>query len=156
MDSTLEILDRLERVLQRHLGRLPPAQRQAMEAEVIGLLRMIRTALPRELHHAAGLEAEAEAALARARDEARRLILDAQAHARSLAETRPAGPSGPARARGGVEDARRDADRVRRGADEYAAQVLQRLQTEVERVLAAIRRGQELLEVPEPTERRGG
>ncbi len=158
MDSTLEILDRLERVLHRHLDRLPPAQRQAIEAEVIGLVRMIRTALPRELHHAAGLQAEAEAALARAREEARTLILDAQSHARSLEPRRPApgGPVRPTESKNSVEDARREADRLRRGADDYAAQVLQRLEAEVERVLAAIRRGREMLHAPEATERRGG
>lgn len=159
MDSTLEILDRLERVLHRHLDRLPPAQRQAIEAEVIGLVRMIRTALPRELHHAAGLQAEAEAALARAREEARNLILDAQSHARSLADPRQPALGGPVRStesKNSFEDARREADRLRRGADEYAAQVLQRLEVEVERVLAAIRRGREMLAVPEATERRHG
>lgn len=165
MDSALEILDRLERVLQRQLSRFPPAQRQAIEAEVIGLVRMMRTALPRELHHAAGLQEEAEAALVRARDEARRLILDAQAHARSLLDTRrsgPAGPTGhvgaagPAGSKSSIDDALREADRVRRGADEYAAQVLQRLEAEVERVLAAIRRGREMLHTPEASERRGG
>ncbi|MGQ0550965.1 MAG: hypothetical protein ACT4PY_15005 [Armatimonadota bacterium] len=157
MDSALEILDRLERVLQRHLGRLPPAQRQAVEAEVMGLVRMVRTALPRELHHAAGLQEEAEAGLARAREEARRLILDAQAHARSLSEAGRSG-SGPLRPAGppGVDEARREAERLRRGADEYAAQVLQRLEAEVERVLAAIRRGREVLHTTETTERRGG
>lgn len=158
MDSALEILDRLERVLQRHLGRLPPAQRQTVEAEVMGLVRMIRTALPRELHHAAGLQEEAEAGLARAREEARRLILDAQAHARSLSDAgRPgSGPLRPAAGPPGVDEALREAERLRRGADEYAAQVLQRLEAEVERVLAAIRRGREVLHTTEATERRGG
>lgn len=158
MDSTLEILDRLERVLHRHLDRLPPAQRQAIEAEVVGLVRMIRTALPRELHHAAGLQAEAEAALARAREEARNLILDAQSHARSLADPRraPGGPHRPTESTKSFEDARREADRLRQGADDYAAQVLQRLEAEVERVLAAIRRGREMLAAPEATERRHG
>lgn len=159
MDSTLEILDRLERILHRHLDRLPPAQRQAMEAEVIGLVRMIRTALPRELHHAAGLQAEAEAALARAREEARNLILDAQSHARSLAESQRPTRSGSAPSTGGkhsLEDIRREADRLREGADDYAAQVLQRLEAEVERVLAAIRRGRQMLATPEATERRRG
>lgn len=156
MDSALEILDRLERVLHRHLSGLPPARRQAMEAEVIGLVRMIRAALPRELHHAAGLQEEAETALARAREEARRLILDAQAHVRSLVDARPASPTVPAGGRtASIDDARREADRIRKDADDYAAQVLQRLEAEVERVLATIRRGQDVLHARAP-ERRGG
>lgn len=153
MESALEILDRVERVLQRHLGRLPHDQRQPIEQEVIGLLRMARAALPKELHHAAWLLEEAEGALARAREEARRLILDAQAHARSLAATvPPAATRSPA----ALDDARREADRLRRGADEYAAQVLQRLEAEVERVLAAIRHGQDVLRAPDASGRRSG
>lgn len=153
MESALEILDRVERVLQRHLGRLPHDQRQPIEQEVIGLLRMARAALPKELHRAAWLLEEAEGALARAREEARRLILDAQAHARSLAATvPPAATRSPA----APDDARREADRLRRGADEYAAQVLQRLEVEVERMLAAIRRGQDVLRAPGASGRRSG
>ncbi|MDR7483034.1 MAG: hypothetical protein QN183_03055 [Armatimonadota bacterium] len=143
MESALEILDRAERVLRRHLARLPADARQAVEQEVVGLLKMARAALPEELRRAAALQAEAEAALAHAREEARRLILDAQARARATAEG--AGTPGVP---GSIDAARREADRIRRGADEYAADVLQRLEAEVERVLAAIRRGQEVLRTP--------
>lgn len=144
MESALEVLDRLERVLRRHAERLPADQRAALEQEVLGLLRMVRTALPKELHHAQWLLQEAESALARAREEARRLILDAQAHARSLTDVHHRGVGSPSP----LDDVRREADRVRRGADEYAAQVLQRLEVEVERVLAAIHRGQQMLKTP--------
>jgi hypothetical protein len=148
VESLLEILDRLERVLRRHLDRLPVEHRQAIEREVLGLVHMARAAAPRELQHAAWLQGEAETALARAREEARRLVLDAQAHARSLT-------GGPAASGGGerspaLDEARREAERVRRGADEYAAQVLDRLAAEVERVLTAIRRGQEVLRTSNP------
>lgn len=142
MESVLEILDRLERVLRRHTERLPSGDRVAFEQEVLGLLRMIRAALPKELHHAQWLLQEAESALARSREEARRLILDAQTHARSFKDAPVAG------AAVSLDDARREADRIRRGADEYAAQVLQRLEVEVERALATIRRGQQLLRAP--------
>ena len=144
MESALEVLDRLERVLRRHAERLPADQRAALEQEVLGLLKMVRTALPKELHRAQWLLQESESALARAREEARRLILDAQAHARSLTDAQHRGEGSPLP----LDDVRREADRVRRGADEYAAQVLQRLEAEVERVLAAIHRGQQVLKTP--------
>ena len=146
MESALEVLDRLERVLRRHAERLPADQRAALEQEVLGLLKMARTALPKELHHAQWLLQEAESALARAREEARRLILDAQAHARSLTDAQHPGEGSSGAV--ALDDVRREAERVRRGADEYAAQVLQRLEVEVERVLAAIHRGQQVLRPP--------
>jgi hypothetical protein len=148
VESLLEILDRLERVLRRHLDRLPQEHRQALEREVLGLVHMARAAAPRELQHAAWFQGEAETALARAREEARRLVLDAQAHARSLT----GGPPSSAGRRLGadLDEAGREAERVRRGADEYAAQVLDRLAAEVERVLTTIRRGQEVLQASDP------
>ncbi len=147
MESLLEVLDRLERVLRRQMDRLPGEHRQAIEREVLGLVQMARAAAPRELHHAAWLQGEAEAALVRAREEARQLVLDAQAHARSLTEGRPGAPS--TRRPPDTDEARREAERIRRGADEYAAAVLDRLTVEVERVLTTIRRGQDVLRASE-------
>jgi vacuolar-type H+-ATPase subunit H len=152
VETALEVLDRVEGVLRRHLGRLSPEPRQAIERDVIGLLQMARAALPAELTQATRLLQEAEVTLARAREEARRIVLDAQAHARTLAEggSGPRPPRGPAL----VDEARREAERIRQGADEYAAAVLQRLEVEVERVLATIRRGQEVLRAPGAQSRR--
>lgn len=144
METAVEILERLEEVLRRHAGRLPTAQRQALEREVLGLLQMVRAALPRELHQATRMLQEAEATLARAREDARRIVLDAQAHAR--ASDAPA--TAAARAQSVLEEARREADRIRRGADEYAAGVLAQLEADVDRVLAAIRRGRQVLRAP--------
>ena len=143
METTLEILDRLEGVLRQLFHRWPSRDRAAVEREVLGLLQMARGALPREVQQATKLLQDAEGALARAREEARRIVLDAQAHARSLGE---AGPGASAsRAQTLADDARKEAERIRRGADDYALQVLQRLETEVDKVLATIRRGQETL-----------
>ncbi|MDR7417529.1 MAG: hypothetical protein QN178_01305 [Armatimonadota bacterium] len=144
METVLEILDRIDGVLRRHLGRLPAAERQAIEREVVGLLQMARAALPRELHQATRLLHDAEATLAKAREDARRIVIDAQAHARSLGEN-PASAPTAVRAQALLDDARREAEQIRRGADEYAMQVLQRLEGEVDKILGAIRRGREVL-----------
>jgi hypothetical protein len=144
VDTALEILDRLEDMLRRHGQGLPAAQRQRMEREVLGLVQMMRSALPRELAQAGRLLEQAEATLARAREDARRVILDAEARARALGEGgRPAPPM--ARGQAIIDEAHREAERIRRGADDYAASVLERLATEVDRVLVTIRRGQQML-----------
>lgn len=144
METVLEVLDRAEGVLRRHLGRLPAGQRQAIERDVIGLLQMARAALPKDVRQATEMLREAESTLVKAREDARRVVLDAQARARSLAEGTPAGPAS-ARSHAIVEEARREAERLRRGADEYASSVLQRLEVEVDRILATIKRGREAL-----------
>jgi vacuolar-type H+-ATPase subunit H len=144
VETVLEVLDRAEGVLRRHLGRLPAGQRQAIERDVIGLLQMARAALPRELRQATEMLREAESTLVRAREDARRVVLDAQTRARSLSEGKPSGRA-PAGSHAIVEEARREAERLCRGADEYASSVLQRLEAEVDRILATIKRGREVL-----------
>jgi cell division septum initiation protein DivIVA len=153
VETALEVLDRVEGVLRRHLGRLPAETRQAIERDVIGLLQMARASLPKELQQATRLLQEAEVTLARAREEARQLVLDAQSHARSLTD---AGATGgpPVQGAALVDAARREADKIRQGADEYAAAVLRRLEVEVDRLLTTIRRGQEVLRAPGAAGRR--
>lgn len=153
METVVELLDRAESVLRRHLARLPAERRQAIEDEVLGLFRMARAALPRELHQASRLMEEAELALTRSREEARRIVLDAQSHARSLTEAGAAHGRAP-EGHAAIEEAKREADRIRRGADEYAATVLARMEAEMEKILAAIRRGQEVLRATGGRERR--
>jgi hypothetical protein len=150
VETALEILERLDDVLRRHCQGLPTAQRQRLEREVLGLLQMIRSALPRELAQAGRMLAEAEATLARAREDARRVVLDAEARARSLGEHgRPTPPT--ARGQAIIDEALREAERIRKGADDYAATVLERLAAEVDRVLVTIRRGRDVLRKSEET-----
>ncbi len=144
METVLEMLDRAESQLRRYLARLPADQRTAIDQEITGLLRMARAALPRELHHTSRLVEEAEVSLARAREEARRIVLDAQAHARTI-EDRGGLDRSTATGQSSIEDARRDAERLRRDAEEYADAVLERLEVELSRVLTVIRRGREML-----------
>lgn len=153
VETVLEILDRIEGVLRRQLSRLGAADRQVIEREVLGLLQMARAALPRELHQATRLLHEAESTLARAREDARRIVVDAQTHARTL-EQNTAGPPPAARGHAIIDDAKREADHIRRGADEYAVQVLQRLEGEVDKILATIRRGRDVLRGSNPSGRR--
>ena len=155
METALEILDRLDDVLRRHCQGLPSVQRQRMEREVLGLVQMMRSALPRELAQAARLLEQADATLARAREDARRVVLDAESRARTLGEHgRPAPPT--ARGQAIIDEALREAERIRRGADDYAAAVLERLAAEVDRVLVTIRRGQDVLRSPDTAGSGGG
>jgi hypothetical protein len=147
VETALEMLDRVDGVLRRLCQDLPIAHRQRVEREVVGLVRMLRTALPRELAQAAHLLEQADATLARAREDARRVVLDAEARARTLGEQGRSTPP-TARAQAIIDEALREAERIRRGADEYAAGVLERLATDVERVLGTIRRGQDALRGP--------
>jgi hypothetical protein len=148
METAVEIINRLEDVLRRHCQTLPASQRQRTERELLGLVQMIRSSLPGDLAQAGRMLAQAETTLARAREDARRIILDAEARARSLGEHgRPAPPT--ARSQAIIDEAMREAERIRQGADDYATAVLDRLANEVDRVLVTIRRGQQVLRSPD-------
>jgi cell division septum initiation protein DivIVA len=149
MDTLLSLLDRLEAVLLRGAS-VPLSDKRIVDAqEVLGLLRMIRSHLPAELHRAQRLREEAEALHQRATDEARRVILEAEGHARRLVDE-GAVLAEAARRRGEIlSAAEADAARVRRGAEEYAARVLADLEAQLLRILGAIQRGKTLLETVE-------
>lgn len=149
MDSVLALLDRLEAVVLRG-SSVPLSDKRIVDTpEVLGLLRMIRSHLPAELHRAQRLGDEADALHRRATDEARRVILEAEGHARRLVDE-GAVLAEAARRRGEIlAEAEAEATRVRQGAEEYAARVLADLEAQLVRILGAIQRGKTLLETSE-------
>ena len=104
---------------------------------------MIRGALPAELTEVNRLRAEDERIHRHAQDEARRIVLEAQAtvRRRTDAVTPPTMTTGQAH----LADAQRKAKEIREGADAYATQGLSELEESILRVLEAIRKGKQLL-----------
>ena len=80
-----------------------------------------------------------------AQDEARRLVLEAEATARRLVEEHAIAKQAARQGEDVLARAEHDARTVRDGADAYAARVLGDLEQSVARILEAIRRGRELL-----------
>lgn len=136
--SVLDLLTRLELLLRGTEEK--PGARSAKTEEALGLVRMVRTALPAELSETHRLRLDAERLHRRAQDEARRIVLDAQATARRRTDI----PTAEIRS-DSLADAQRKALEIRTGADAYAAQVLQELEDSILRVLEAIRKGKQLL-----------
>lgn len=144
-DSVLELLNRLEALLQRRTSRPFLDKRLVDDREALGTVQMIRAALPLELREAAQLRAEAERVLRAAQDEARRIVLEAQTTARQHAAEHVIAREAVQRGDDLVARAERDARSIREGADAYAARVLGDLEQSVARILETIRHGRELL-----------
>lgn len=144
--SIAECLDRLDALLADSPPLFAPARRAARETEIRQLLRQLRDVLSRDGRQAAGLQAEAEAVLRRAQDEARQIVTAAEERARQAAEEEgvPARPADEEE-QNIRENAIREADETRRGADLYALGVLHRLEQEVARILATVQRGKAVL-----------
>lgn len=146
MDSVLELLDRLEQLLLR-AAQLPLTERRVVdEREVRALLQMIRSRLPHDLREAHRMRAEAERILSQAQEEARGIVLRAQEQALRLVGEHEVVRLAERKAEEILSAARAAGEETRRGADEYARQVLDDLEQGVLRVLMSIRKGKQLLE----------
>jgi hypothetical protein len=139
--SVMELLARLETLLRAAEERAGP--RSPKTEEALGLVRMIRGALPVELNEVDRLRAEAERIHRQAEDQARRIVLEAQATARRRTDVVASQTTTGGQDR--LADANRKAKEIRDGADAYAAQVLGELEDRILRLLEAIRKGKELL-----------
>ena len=124
------------------------------QAAALDLVDELRHAVPEEVQSARRINAEGERILERAQQESERIVAKAQEQAAFLIDERGLTDSAEAEGRGIVEAALAEGADIRRGADEYAADVLVHLEGEVVKALQSIRRGIEMLDerrVPEET-----
>ena len=147
----IDCLDRLEALLAGGPPLFPPGRRAAWDDEARELVRTLRDALSTDAKRAGTLGTEAESVLRRAQDEARRIVLEAEDHARRALEDGTLARAAEQQLQQIREQAVREADETRRGADMYAMTVLERLEREVARILATVQRGKTVL-----SERTGG
>ena len=112
----------------------------------LGLIDELRVAVPEEVRAAKRINAEGERIIEKAQDEAERIVARAQEQAAFLIDERGLTQSAEAQSRVIISDARRDADEIRKGADEYAVGVLVGLEADVTKTLDSIRNGIDLLD----------
>lgn len=142
----MELLARIEGLMQRSAA-VPLTDKKMVDAEaVLGLVEMIRSVLPLELHDTYRLREEMETRHRGAQDEARQIVEEAQATARKMVEQSEVLHEIRRRAEDLLAQARSDAGATREGADAYARQVLDELEDQVVRILEAIRKGRDLLQ----------
>ncbi len=112
----------------------------------LGLIDELRVAVPEEVRAAKRINAEGERIIEKAQDEAERIVAKAQEQAAFLIGERGLTQSAEAQSRDIIAEAHRDADEIRRGADDYAVSVLVSLEGDVERTLQSIKKGIALLD----------
>ncbi|HSW42887.1 MAG TPA: hypothetical protein VLM76_10290 [Patescibacteria group bacterium] len=117
------------------------------QAAALELIDELRHAIPEEVQSARRINAEGERILDRAKQEAERVIGRGRQQAAELIDEQGLTEAAEAESRRLIAEAEAEADGIRRGADEYAADVLLRLEAEVSRVLGQIERGIDALGV---------
>jgi regulator of protease activity HflC (stomatin/prohibitin superfamily) len=112
----------------------------------LGLIDELRVAVPEEVRAAKRINAEGERIIEKAQEEAERIVAKAQEQAAFLIDERGLTQAADAQSREIVAEAHRDADEIRRGADEYAVSVLVGLEGDVVKTLQSIKKGIALLD----------
>ena len=123
-------MERLESLIAN--GKPLPLTRNAIidRDAALNLIDELRVAVPEEVRAAKRINSEGERIIEKAQEEAERIVARAQEQAAFLIEER------------GLTEAAE----VRRGADEYAAGVLEGLEADVTRTLHSIERGIAMLD----------
>ena len=105
------------------------------QAAALGLIDELRVAVPEEVRAAKRINSEGE-----------RIIEKAQEQAAFLIDERGLTQQAEAESRRIIAEAEADAEEVRRGADEYAVNVLVGLEGDVVKTLQSIKKGIDLLD----------
>jgi hypothetical protein len=139
-------VERLEALIAN--GRKLPLTSNVIvdQAAALDLVDELRHAVPEEVQSARRINTEGERILERAQQESERIVAKAQEQAAFLIDDRGLTEAAEAEGRRIVQIAFAEATDVRRGSDEYAADVLVHLEGEVVKALQSIRRGIELLD----------
>ncbi|MGH2408221.1 MAG: hypothetical protein ACRDF7_09110 [Candidatus Limnocylindrales bacterium] len=112
----------------------------------LDLIDQLRVSVPEEVRQAKRTNQDAERILEKAQDEADDIVARAQEQAAFLIEERELTRAAEVRSQEIVADGQAQADEIRRGAEEYAASVLVKLEGEVVKLLQGIRRGIAMLD----------
>ncbi|MDQ6856800.1 MAG: hypothetical protein M3Z57_06985 [Candidatus Dormibacteraeota bacterium] len=164
LGTVVDIVDALEELVGA-ARRLPFTPSVVVnEEEILELVDRIRVALPDDLVTARHTlderdqileraEHEVAAVTGRAEEEAARLVREAAAQAAALVDQHAIITSATEQARALVADAEQHAAAQRTAADDYAREVMQRLEEQLERWLGTVREG--LGALPQPPAPRG-
>jgi len=140
------LIEQLERLVSG--GRNMPLTSNVIidQARALDLLDQLRVAVPEEVRQAKRINEETERIVERAQEEAERILARAQEQAAFLIEERELTRAAEIKSQQIIADGQHEADEIRRGADEYAASVLVKLEGVLIRELQSIKRGLSMLD----------
>jgi vacuolar-type H+-ATPase subunit H len=140
------LVEQLERQITS--GRNMPLTSNVIidQARALDLLDQLRVAIPEEVRAAKRINEETERIVERAQEEAERILARAQEQAAFLIEERELTKAAEIKSGEIIAEGEREADEIRRGADEYAQSVLVRLEGECIKALQSIKHGLALLD----------
>jgi len=144
--DVLVLIDKLDDLI--HNARSVPLTDSVMidREEIYDLLDQMRSTIPEEIKQARWIVKERQEMLAEAKGEAERLLSEAQERAEKLTHDTEVVRLAEKNAQQIMEDARDQERLIRLGAEDYADEVLGNLEMNLDKFLAAVRRGRERLQ----------
>ena len=139
------LLDELEGFLGE-CGRIPLTGRLLVsEQEVYEIIDRLRQTIPEALHQAQKVNRERDRLLQQAREEGDALINESRAYADKLTRESIIIQKAQEEADRVMEEARRVSREIRLAARDYADEIMERLETSMQRALTIVRQGREEL-----------
>jgi vacuolar-type H+-ATPase subunit H len=144
--DVLVLIDKLDDII--HNARSVPLTDSVMidREEIYDILDQMRSTIPEEIKQARWIVKERQEMLAEAKQEADRLLSDAQERADRLASETEVVRLAERNAQQIQEEAREREREIRLGAEDYADEVLGNLELNLDKFLAAVRRGRQRLQ----------
>jgi vacuolar-type H+-ATPase subunit H len=149
------LVERLE-ALVVNARKLPMTSQIILEqATVLDLIDQLRVAIPEEVRQARRINQESDRVLGKAREEAEQIIGAAQEQAALLLQDQSILREAEAKAQEMLARAQTKSDETMCGADQYAADVLVRLESDLVKTLSIIKKSLEVLEERTPRSTEG-
>jgi len=144
--DVLVLIDKLDDLI--HNARTVPLTDSVMidREEIYDILDQMRSTIPEEIKQARWIVKERQEMLAEAKAEAERLLAEANEKATRLASEEDIVRLAEKQAKEVIEESREREREIRLGAEDYADEVLGNLEVNLEKFLAAVRRGRERLQ----------
>ena len=147
--DVLELIDEL-RGLVHGAKRVPLSGEVRVDKEKLsGLLDRMRSTIPEEIEQARWIVAEREEMLAEAKREAERIVEEARGRQTELVAEHQLIRQAERAAQDIVDDTRVREREIRLGAEDYAAEILDTLEVNLSKLIAAVQRGRERLRRPD-------
>jgi cell division septum initiation protein DivIVA len=137
----LHLVDRLEEIVKGSTQLPFSGMRLVDERRIWPLLDQMRISIPDEVRRAERVIRERERTIAQAQEEAERVVALARSEAAQLTAEHAIAQAAEARATSIREQAKVDAEGIRLGANDYAFDVLCKLDQDLRRALTVIENG---------------
>jgi cell division septum initiation protein DivIVA len=147
--DVLELIDELHDLV--HGAKQVPLRDQVRvdETKVHDLLDQMRSMIPDEIKQAQRIVNEREEMLAEAKREAERIVKEARERETQLVAEHQLIRQAEREAEEIIEDAQAREREIRLGAEDYAAEILDTLELNLSKFIAAVQRGRERLQRPD-------